>query len=157
MKYTVTLRDRVTGDQKEYTQPHNYSDEHIRFQWLEGKYACDCNRSLVLWDDEDKELPCNRPKDDTTRRIDLLKIVDETGRLVWPTPIEEDLAKLYKFISGETIPYLGPGIYTYPNGDENNKIIHSGCLELEKKGLIYRKKDKPEYVLWLLNSLPERR
>lgn len=88
MKYTVTLKDRVTGYQREYTQPFDYQDnergtakEKAVHQWVEGNYACDCSRADFLWHRIDVDVPCNN-KDDT-RRIDLLRLVDEDGRVVW--------------------------------------------------------------------------
>ena len=33
-------------------------DPFSAFIWSEGNYLCDCNRSLFLYDDEDKKLPC---------------------------------------------------------------------------------------------------
>lgn len=94
MKYIITLKDRITGYQREYVQPYDYqdrpersstADEQVKYQWLEGNYECDCNRALFLWDHEGEELSCNKYQDDTTRRIDLLKIIDATGHQVWPT------------------------------------------------------------------------
>jgi len=70
MKYTITLKDRVTGDQIDYTQPYNYvdtksavADQHVRSQWLEGNYECDCNRALFLWNYIGVELSCNSFQD----------------------------------------------------------------------------------------------
>lgn len=90
MKYIITLKDRVTGDQIDYRQPYDYqdtkyatTDQHVRSQWLEGNYECDCNRALFLWNYEGEGLPCNSFQDDINRRIDLLKIVDTMGRQVW--------------------------------------------------------------------------
>ena len=44
----------------------------------------------------------------------------------------------------------GKGIETYPTGDDEDKKIFAGCLELEKKGLIVRQADEPDCVLWIL-------
>lgn len=91
MKYVITLKDRITSYQIDYKQLYNYqdtehatADQHVRSQWLEGNYQCDCNRALFLWNYEGEELPCNSFQDDIDQRIDLLKIVDTTGRQVWP-------------------------------------------------------------------------
>ena len=63
---------------------------------------------------------------------------------------ENDLSQLLAFIHGQGAhKFLGPGISSYPEGDENNKRIHVGCLALEKSGLIYREKDGGDYVLWM--------
>lgn len=101
MKYTVTLKDRVTGDRRDYTQDYDYqddaddperyytADEKVAYQWLEGNYECDCNRALFLWNWAGEEVPCNQYQNDATRRIDLLKIVDDTGRLVYNKPANQ--------------------------------------------------------------------
>ena len=60
---------------------------------------------------------------------------------------DEELKELLEFISGKgKFWHLGNGIHTYPNGDENNKKIFAGCIELEKRGLVYRFIDEPEHV-----------
>jgi hypothetical protein len=91
----ATLRDTRNGLTKEYVE--TYSDEpepwevdsllferetyyqkgledYARYQWLDGNYSCDCNRSLFLYDhDPEKELPC----DDGIHRVielDSLKV-----------------------------------------------------------------------------------
>jgi hypothetical protein len=40
------------------------------------------------------------------------------------------------------------GIYTYPAGDENQKKVFAGCLELEKRGLVCRSDDVPDVVFF---------
>ena len=95
MKYTVTLKDGMTGDQRDCIQDYDYqddperyytADEKVKYQWLEGNYECDCNRALFLWNWDGEEVPCNQYQNDFTRRIDLLKIVDSTGRLIYERP-----------------------------------------------------------------------
>ena len=44
---------------------------------------------------------------------------------------------------------FGTGITTWPTGDDNNKKIHAGCLELERRGLIHRQDDAATRVLWM--------
>lgn len=62
---------------------------------------------------------------------------------------EEYLKELFEFISGAgKFWFLGNGISTYPNGDENDREIFCGCLELEKRGLVYRFIDEPNHVLF---------
>ncbi len=64
--------------------------------------------------------------------------------------MDDSLSELLDLISGSgKYRCFGGGITTYPRSDDNNRKIHNGCLELEKQGLIYRKIDKPEQVLWV--------
>lgn len=88
MKYTATLKDRITGYQRDCPQLFDYQDdergtaeEKVIYQWVEGNGACDCSRADFLWDRIDADVPCNSKND--TRRIDLLQLVDEGGRVVW--------------------------------------------------------------------------
>lgn len=72
-KVQITLRDKVTG----YSRTIERETDDIeaeRFMWEEGAYACDCNRSLYLWDwDESKELSCQ------DERVDLIsfKVIND--------------------------------------------------------------------------------
>jgi len=61
MKHVIaTLRD-TEGYQRDYE--YDIEDELIDslvFMWEDGNYACDCNRSLFLYEwDESRELKCN--------------------------------------------------------------------------------------------------
>lgn len=49
---------------------------------------------------------------------------------------EQALACLLKVVRGEWHPMLGPGLRTFT--DEEDLTTHNGCLELERRGLIYR-------------------
>jgi hypothetical protein len=61
---------------------------------------------------------------------------------------EESLEFLLKFIRGD-VGLLGiPGIHTYP-GREDKADIYEGCLELERRGLICRTVDEPDYAYFL--------
>lgn len=63
---------------------------------------------------------------------------------------EDQLMDLLAFIAGKgRFNMLGNGIHTYPDGDQRDKTIYSGCLELEKRNLIYRKIDQADYVLFM--------
>lgn len=54
-------------DSKGFERVHTYTiDENdeecalnVEFMWSDGNYACDCNRSLFLYQDPSKELPCS--------------------------------------------------------------------------------------------------
>lgn len=61
--------------------------------------------------------------------------------------MDEKLQALLDFISGKTS--LGKGITTYPDFDENNKILHAGVLELEKLGKVKRHLEKEDYIVWM--------
>jgi len=64
--------------------------------------------------------------------------------------INNELMELLEFIRGTgKFHILGEGIHSYPNGDNNNKLIHAGCMELEQQGLIYKKNVTEVYTLWL--------
>lgn len=58
MEYTFYLRNTATGECN--TRKNEYKSEgDMLFLWLEGDYACDCNRSLFLYDfDREKQLEC---------------------------------------------------------------------------------------------------
>jgi hypothetical protein len=49
---------------------------------------------------------------------------------------EEGLQELADFVCGRRV--IGTGITTYPTADENNRQIHAGCEELERRGIIKR-------------------
>ena len=62
--------------------------------------------------------------------------------------VETALDGLLAFIRGEgPFAMLGPGLHTYPDRDDDGK--HAGCLELERRGLIYRHLDEPGNVVWM--------
>ena len=64
--------------------------------------------------------------------------------------VGEDLIELTKFVG-----WIGNGIHTFPNGDENNKKIFAECVELEGLGLVYRFIDEPEHVYFKLHDYRE--
>lgn len=58
MEYTFYLRNIITNECKTYKYDCNNEGDML-FMWLEGNYACDCNRSLFLYDfDREKQLAC---------------------------------------------------------------------------------------------------
>lgn len=83
MKYFITLQDIRDGYQKRYYAEYEWEDEADMFyMWFEGNYACDCNRSLFLYNgDETQELACNIYDDDNV--IKIVKIEDETGKQIY--------------------------------------------------------------------------
>jgi hypothetical protein len=79
MLVDIYLTDTETGFSKVYHDNYDWgSGEGLIFQYTENNYACDCNRSLFLYDwEEDKVKPCG----DTIR---LDKIVERaTGNVIW--------------------------------------------------------------------------
>ena len=77
---------------------------------------------------------------DNVHLSDLTNLVASPGGAEWmplPEETDENLNELLKIIRGDTT--LGSGINTYPNAPEEDKIkLHEACLELERRGLIYR-------------------
>ena len=81
MKYIIKLKDRLTGYERDYIRDYPYEVTDLLYLWLEGNFACDCNRALFLWDWE-IELPCNR--DERNRRIDLIYIKElKSGKIIY--------------------------------------------------------------------------
>lgn len=59
MKYTIRLRHTSTGETKDHECPVDWDDEHMMlFNWFENNFACDCNRMMILCDDDDTDFPC---------------------------------------------------------------------------------------------------
>lgn len=74
----VILYDKLTHVSREYvdTYQDNMKDETINFLWAEGNYACDCNRSLFMYDDK-INYKCS------TQNIFILKAtIKETGKVL---------------------------------------------------------------------------
>jgi hypothetical protein len=80
VKYRFHLRNTITGETGVYEDSCDYADLGLLlYQWADGNYGCDCNRSLFLYgDDETKHLPCG---DDV---IALDRIVGEDGSEIDP-------------------------------------------------------------------------
>jgi len=73
----VSLRDTVTGDTRVYASEGLWDEGGFNdFIWSEGNFACDCNRSRFLWDDDARHLPCG------VKRIVIDKIVAPGSDLV---------------------------------------------------------------------------
>lgn len=72
MKYTFKIRDPKTGLVKDLEDDYDYEDlGHMIYQWTEGNYSCDCNRSIFLYG-YDKKYECGET-------IELLKITARDG------------------------------------------------------------------------------
>lgn len=59
---------------------------------------------------------------------------------------ENELKQLLDFIRGEGVWIaFGQGITTYPDEPDEK---HNACLELERRGLIYRRSETDTYIIW---------
>lgn len=74
MTVSALLRYSKTGQQATYTHewPEGSGRRGVLWLWTEGNYACDCNRSIMLFgtEDESRHLPCSRGKP----KIELLEL-----------------------------------------------------------------------------------
>ena len=79
--YDVYLRNTQTGEFKVYRENYGWNTPTDGvFQWEQGNYSCDCNRSLFMYDhEESKELPCSGKENVIV--VDKLVVV-ETGEVV---------------------------------------------------------------------------
>jgi len=61
MIHKIFLRNTLTGETRTYDDDFDWpSDNALRFQYFEGNYSCDCNRSLMMHDhDQSKKLECS--------------------------------------------------------------------------------------------------
>jgi hypothetical protein len=77
----VHLRDTVTGTAGVHVQAWPHDDDALRYQFTDGNYGCDCNRSNFLCEagGDDLDLPCNG----AANRIIVEKIEDEHGRVLY--------------------------------------------------------------------------
>lgn len=63
---------------------------------------------------------------------------------------EEELEAVLEFISGKgRFSFLGGGVSTYPNREDGEHGLHLACLELERRGLICRRQDDGDHILWM--------
>ncbi len=79
MQYTFVLKNTKTNDVVKHKEDYDWDNEALMlFQWLENNNSCDCNRSLLMYDDETKELECNTG----SNVIVIEKIIREDGSKV---------------------------------------------------------------------------
>jgi len=57
MSYKVAIRKNETGEIRMVTDAGIEWDDDSHFLWTDGNYACDCNRALFFYG-EDDEYPC---------------------------------------------------------------------------------------------------
>lgn len=98
MKITITLFDPATGVRSTFDD--NWSDElsleGLEYQYLEGNYACDCNKRLFLGRAGNGQYS----KEDSgscgdTIKLERLVAHTSTGDVtVWPTPPRDILVEL---------------------------------------------------------------
>lgn len=56
--------------------------------------------------------------------------------------LTKDLQELYDYVAGVgQFDFVGNGISTYPNGDDNNKSLYIRCCALEDSGWLVRRAD----------------
>lgn len=49
MKYALTIVDTTTGEGRTYFDAYDWKrEDDFIYQYVEGNYACDCNRSLFF-------------------------------------------------------------------------------------------------------------
>jgi hypothetical protein len=63
------------------------------------------------------------------------------------------LDELLEFICGRGVfGHWGQGIHTYPltaQRDANQRVLYEACLELERRGLVYRKFERDDHVYFM--------
>jgi len=89
MDIHVTLRDKETGQRGVYICPdYDLEDCVIRWLWTEGNY--DSAQGMFLADGHGSDDPNLQYNNDLRpQHVELLKIVDETGRLIWQRGVLE--------------------------------------------------------------------
>ena len=62
----------------------------------------------------------------------------------------DDIDKLHEAMCGRGPlgMVLAGGIWTHPDGDENNKRIHAACVELQRRGLATGREMSPGHWTW---------
>lgn len=49
MKYQLDIEDTTTGEVRRYADPYDWpTEDAFVYQYVEGNYSCDCNRSLFF-------------------------------------------------------------------------------------------------------------
>jgi hypothetical protein len=61
---------------------------------------------------------------------------------------ERELQELFKFVTGQG-RWAWTGPYMHTHSDSKNDIVHAGCIELERRGLLKRHTDEPGHVCWV--------
>ena len=61
---------------------------------------------------------------------------------------EESLARILETFNSPGASFGPWRLSTYPMGSEDERSKFAACLELERRGLIYRLHDWPGHVLW---------
>ena len=82
----------------------------------------------------------------------MKEIAEEIGFTIPDFVREADLREILRMIKGEgKYQSLGKGIHAYPKDEKLNEC----CLELEKQGLIYRKINEKDHILWMSTATKE--
>lgn len=92
MELTVKLVDSLSSQSISFTENLHPKTDFYEFLllWIEGNNSCDCNRSMLLWDDSDKQLPCNNNDNQ------ILAYLVKDGEEILLNDIDEVLDKLPK-------------------------------------------------------------
>ena len=73
----------------------------------------------------------------------------EPDRPGWRAMTESELDALLEIATGRGKWFwTGPYMHTYPAAHPSPDPIHSGCIELEGRGLLRRVVDEPNHVMW---------
>lgn len=72
-----------------------------------------------------------------------------------PDPLwtETGLYNLLRFIRGDAGLGIGGAMYCYKiNGEFVDNLTLEGCLELERRGLVVRKVDQPNHIMFVSSN-----
>lgn len=66
MRVTIYIRKNDTGEVRSYEDETNFDQDTIIYNWEEGNYSCDCNRSAFFInaanEDDPDDIPCSDGK-----------------------------------------------------------------------------------------------
>jgi hypothetical protein len=85
VKLSVHLRDTKTGLSGVLEQEWEYDEDGVIYQYDQGNYGCDCNRSCFLaeanpaFDDDEDDIDCNSGPN----RVAIDRIENERGALLY--------------------------------------------------------------------------
>ena len=89
MSYTIVLRENATNEIQRIVEEGEWDETH-EYMWLDGNYACDCNRELVFGREKYQDLGWRPPNEEETdsrcgmTRFDLLSVILENGTEIFP-------------------------------------------------------------------------
>ena len=82
MKVSIQMIDTRDGNRQVINSGFDYSNlDGLLFQWLEGNFGCDCNRSIFMYpEEESKHLDCNI--EENVIQVEWIQDID-TGEILW--------------------------------------------------------------------------